>query len=108
MEAGTDVGGSKAVSIGENAVSENGCAPLEQRLAESLDLTLTAEDLDQLKAELQGCSPCLAFIESLNTTVRLCHEFGVEQAPAPLADETRSRMVAAYERVVARRTNGTR
>lgn len=95
-----------ATANGNTAAEE--CAPLEQRLAESLDVTLSSDDLDLLKAELQGCTPCLAFIESLKATVRLCHDFGVEQAPAPLAEDTRSRMVAAYERVVARRSNPSR
>lgn len=106
-EAGTETSSRGGRTAHGNSAASDGCAPLEQRLAESLDVTLSAEELDQLKAELQGCTPCLAFIESLKATVKLCHDFGVEQAPAPLAADTKSRMMAAYERVVARRSNNS-
>ncbi len=86
------------------ANGDGGCAPLEQRLGESLDVNITAEELEQLRIEMQGCPPCLEFIESLKTTVKLCHEFGLEQSPAPLSEGTKSRMVEAYERVLARRS----
>ncbi|MCC6262129.1 MAG: hypothetical protein IT169_01015 [Bryobacterales bacterium] len=98
---GKPAGAARSIADEENG--RGGCAPLERRLGDTLDVTITAEDLEQLKAEMQGCPPCLEFIESLKTTVRLCHDFGVEEAPAPLTEETRSRMVAAYEKVLARR-----
>lgn len=98
---------SKARSANGEGGEEGGCTPLEQRLAESLDVDITADDLELLKAEMQGCPPCLEFIESLKTTVKLCHDFGVEQAPAPLTEDTRLRMVAAYESVIARRSKNS-
>ncbi|MDZ7638375.1 MAG: hypothetical protein U5J83_09020 [Bryobacterales bacterium] len=94
----------KAALASRSASSADGdCPPLEQRLGLSLDVSLSAEDLELLKAELQGCPPCLEFVESLKATVSLCRDFGVDQAPAPLAEDTRSRMVAAYQNMLARR-----
>lgn len=103
MEEAIEGAGSTGRPLEGNGSASGGCTPLEERLAESLDVNITAEDLEQLKAEMQGCPPCLEFIESLKATVKLCHDFGVEQAPAPLTAETKSRMVAAYEKVLARR-----
>lgn len=107
MEEAMDAIRSKAQAL-EGKRGGDGCAPVEQRLAESLDIHVTAEDLELLKAEMQGCPPCLAFIESLKTTVKLCHDFGVEQAPTPLTEDTRLRMVAAYKNVIARRSRNSR
>lgn len=98
---------SAARSIEGEENGRGGCTPLEQRLGDTLDVFITPEDMEQLKAEMQGCPPCLEFIESLKATVKLCHDFGVEEAPAPLTEDTRSRMVAAYEKVLARRRNST-
>lgn len=82
-----------------------GCPPVEARLGESLDIEITPAELEELKAELQGCPPCLEFVESLKTTVKLCRDFGIEQAPAPLDSDTRTEMVEAYERMLARRAS---
>jgi hypothetical protein len=82
-----------------------GCPPVEVRLGESLDIVITPAELEELKAELQGCPPCLEFVESLKTTVKLCRDFGIEQAPTPLASETRRQMVDAYDRMLARRAS---
>lgn len=107
MEQAIDATKVKAQAL-EGKSGADGCAPVEQRLAESLDIDVTAEDLELLKAEMQGCPPCLEFIESLKTTVKLCHDFGVEQEPTPLTEDTRLRMVAAYESVIARRSKNSR
>lgn len=79
------------------------CQPVEKRLSDSLDVEITQEDIEELKDHLQGCPPCLEFVESLKSTVRLCKDFGIEQTPAPLAESTRSQMVEAYQRMLAKR-----
>lgn len=74
-------------------------------MGESLDIEITPAELEELKVELQGCPPCLEFVESLKTTVKLCRDFGIDQAPTPLASETRSEMIEAYERMLSRRND---
>ena len=77
--------------------------PLERRLSDSLDIEITLDELEELKQHLQGCPPCLEFVESLKTTVKLCHDFGVEQSPAPLSEDIRSEMVSAYAKMLEKR-----
>lgn len=91
------------ISALARGLEDCGCPPVEVRLGESLDIEITPAELEELKAELKGCPPCLEFVESLKTTVKLCRDFGIEQAPTPLASETRSEMIEAYERMLARR-----
>lgn len=93
----------KKIAALAKGMADCGCPPVEVRLGASLDIEITPAELEELKAELQGCPPCLEFVESLKTTVKLCRDFGIEQDPAPLALDTRDKMVAAYERMLARR-----
>lgn len=79
------------------------CQPVEKRLSDSLDVEITQTDIEELKDHLQGCPPCLEFVESLKTTVRLCKKFGINQTPTPLSESTRSQMVEAYQRMLAKR-----
>lgn len=82
-----------------------GCPSLEARLGSSLEVTITPEELEELQAELQGCPPCLEFVESLKTTLKLCRDFGIQQDPTPLPADTRNKMAEAYERMLARRSS---
>lgn len=91
------------ISALARGMEDCGCPPVEARLGESLDIEITPAELEELKVELQGCPPCLEFVESLKTTVKLCRDFGIDQAPTPLASETRSEMIEAYERMLSRR-----
>jgi len=63
----------------------------------TLGFTLTPEELDEIKEELQGCPPCLEFIESLKTTVRMCKDLSETERPSPLDADTRQRLLDAYE-----------
>jgi hypothetical protein len=67
------------------------------KAGDSLGFTLSAEELEEISTHLEGCPPCLEFIESLKTTVKMCRELGDGQKPAPLDASTRQKMLDAYE-----------
>lgn len=62
-----------------------------------LGFTLEPEEIDEIAEHLQGCPPCLEFIESLKTTVQMCKDLGTTEKPAPLDPATHQRLLEAYE-----------
>lgn len=72
--------------------------------ARSLGFELAPEEIDEIAEHLQGCPPCLEFIESLKATVQLCKELGSTEQPSPLDPETHQRMLEAYEAMRNART----
>lgn len=74
---------------------------------ESLGLQLSAEELEEISTHLEGCPPCLEFVESLKATVKMCRELGADEKPAPLDASTRQKMLDAYEAMLqARKERG--
>ncbi|MCW5964648.1 MAG: zf-HC2 domain-containing protein [Bryobacterales bacterium] len=64
---------------------------------QSLGFTLEPEEIDEIAEHLQGCPPCLEFIESLKTTVQMCKDIGTTERPAPLDPATHQRLLSAYQ-----------
>lgn len=71
-----------------------------------LGFRLAPEEIDEIAEHLQGCPPCLEFIESLKTTVQLCKDLGSTEQPSPLDPATHQRMLDAYEAMRKARTQG--
>lgn len=67
------------------------------KAAQPLGFTLAPEEIDEIAEHLQGCPPCLEFIESLKTTVKLCKDLGSTEKPPPLDPATHQRLLSAYE-----------
>ncbi len=60
------------------------CRRLFARLSEFLDGELGARDATELKRHLADCRPCLAYLESLRTTISACRRYGqLKQSPPP-------------------------
>jgi hypothetical protein len=73
------------------------CQQIFAMLPEYLDAELPADVCEKLAGHIQGCRPCVEFVESLKQSVALCQEYEPEQLPAPLAAETREKLRRAYE-----------
>ncbi|MCU0227478.1 MAG: hypothetical protein MUF01_07540 [Bryobacterales bacterium] len=54
-----------------------------------------------MSQQLQGCAPCLEFIRSLETTVKLCKDLHGAEHPAPLDPSVHEQLLRAYESVRA-------
>lgn len=65
--------------------------------AKPLGFILEPEEIDEIAEHLQGCPPCLEFIESLKTTVQMCKDLGTTEKPAPLDPAIHQRLLDAYE-----------
>jgi anti-sigma factor (TIGR02949 family) len=81
----------------------NDCKEVFAKLSEYLNAELEPGDCDDLERHVADCPPCIEFIDSLRKSVALCREFKPPEAPAPLPDDVREKLRAAYERTLAKR-----
>jgi len=61
------------------------CKRIFAALSEYLDGELPARNCRELERHLQGCKPCLAYLETLKATTEACRRFGVGKVPRPSA-----------------------
>jgi anti-sigma factor RsiW len=66
-------------------------------LSEYLDAQLRATNCRQLARHLKGCPPCIAYLESLKTTVEACRRYRAPSAPAP-SKQVKAALLAAVQK----------
>jgi anti-sigma factor RsiW len=64
-------------------MAERGCKQIFAALSSYLDGELRVRDCRALEQHLQGCKPCLAYLESLKTTIEACRQYRVRKIPRP-------------------------
>jgi len=74
------------------------CQRIFAALSKYLDGDLPVKDCRELEEHLQGCKPCLAYIESLKSTIQACRSFRVAGIPKPSA-----RVYAAFRKALGTR-----
>ncbi len=75
------------------------CRQIFALLSEYLDAELPPDLCEKLSGHIEGCAPCVEFVESLRKSVDLCREFKPDALPAPLAAEARANLRRAYDAV---------
>jgi anti-sigma factor RsiW len=84
------------------------CEDIRTILSDYLNLDLPNEACREVENHLAGCAPCDEFAENLRATVELCRRYRPAELPAPMGDEARARLLAAYGRMLATRvTHGS-
>ncbi len=78
-------------------MTERRCKQIFAMLSEFLDGELPAKNCRQLERHLQGCPPCIAYLESLKTTVEACRKYQAPRAPAP-SKQVKAALLAAAKR----------
>jgi len=73
------------------------CQQISARLSEYLDGELPAKNCRQLERHLKDCPPCIAYLESLKTTVEACRRYKVGRIPTP-PKEVKAALRAAAQR----------
>jgi RNA polymerase sigma-70 factor (ECF subfamily) len=66
-------------------MADRRCKQIFAALSEYLDAELPARNCRELERHLQGCKPCLAYLETLRTTTEACRRFQVGKVPRPSA-----------------------
>jgi hypothetical protein len=76
------------------------CKEIFALLSDYLNLELPADACASIESHLSGCLPCVEFLESLRKTVELCRHYTPSQLPAPLGDQARQELLAAYQKMM--------
>jgi RNA polymerase sigma-70 factor (ECF subfamily) len=72
------------------------CRQIFAALSDYVDGELPVKSCRELERHLEGCKPCIAFLESLKTTVEACRRYGQNEKlslPPQLPPEMRARLV---------------
>lgn len=72
-------------------------------LSQYVDAELDPCSCAEIEKHLQGCDPCVAFLNTLRKTAELCRQYQPAELPRPLRDEVRRDLRAAYEAAVSRK-----
>ncbi len=59
------------------------CKRIFAALSEYLDGELPVKNCRELERHLEGCEPCLAYLETLKTTLRACRRYRIPEVPSP-------------------------
>ncbi len=64
-------------------MAERRCKEIFAALSAYLDGELGVKDCRSLERHLQDCEPCLAYLDSLKTTMEICRRYRVGRLPRP-------------------------
>jgi RNA polymerase sigma-70 factor (ECF subfamily) len=81
------------------------CKAMFAELSNYLDEQLDDSLCEELERHLNGCEPCKAFLSTLKATVEQCRRSPTESPDREKAAELRRKVLADYERLVAKNVN---
>jgi RNA polymerase sigma-70 factor, ECF subfamily len=82
------------------------CQEVFELLSRYLDLELPPDACREIEAHLEGCPPCIEFAESLRKTVEICRGWQPDEMPAPLSEDARVNLEAAWRKMLTARSSG--
>ena len=80
------------------------CLEIFERLSEYLDGELSPQDCAHIQEHIRDCEPCVAFVESLKTSIRASRELRSQETVRELPESTREKLKAAWRAALERRT----
>jgi anti-sigma factor RsiW len=85
---------------GQEHMTDQHCKQIFAMLSEYLDGELPVKNCRELERHLKGCRPCIAYLESLKTTVEACRRYKAPRAPA-LSKQVKAALLAAVRKVIS-------
>lgn len=79
------------------------CKEIFALLSDYLNVELPPDACREIETHLNGCAPCVEFVESLRKTIELCRRYRPSELPSPLGDSARAELLAAYRKMLAAR-----
>lgn len=76
------------------------CKEVFALLSDYLNLELPPDACASIESHLNGCPPCVEFLESLRKTIELCRHYTPSELPAPLGEQARQELLAAYQKMM--------
>lgn len=77
------------------------CQEVFARLSEYLDGELPEDIRAGIARHIEGCAPCVEFVETLRKAKELCRGFEASEKPRTLDPAVRERMLAELRRCVS-------
>jgi len=74
------------------------CKQMFAALSAYLDGELPARNCRELERHFQDCQPCLAYLESLKSTIQACRRYRVHDVPRPRARVRAALRAAMHKR----------
>jgi predicted anti-sigma-YlaC factor YlaD len=87
----------------EHGPADPACLEVFEKLSEYLDGELSPQDCAGIQEHIKDCEPCVAFVESLKTSIQASHEFRPCEPVQTLPEETREKLKAAWKAALQRR-----
>ena len=81
----------------KHSPADPSCIEVFERLSEYL------EDCTHIQEHIKDCEPCVAFVESLKTSIRAAHELRVDEPVHKLDAEAQKKLKAAWQAALQRR-----
>ncbi len=78
------------------------CREVFAVLSEYLDVELPPQACEQMRRHIEGCAPCVEFVESLKKSVALCRQYEPETMPRPLSDAARRELLSAWQKTLGK------
>jgi hypothetical protein len=79
------------------------CKEIFALLSEYIDAELPPELCDSVASHIEGCNPCIEFLQSLQKTAELCKQYRSDVLPPPLSEQMRRDLRQAYDIFISSR-----
>jgi hypothetical protein len=76
------------------------CNEIFLLLTEYLNFDLPPEACEEMNVHIEGCLPCVEFVESLKRTIELCRRYQPGEVPGRLSEAARSELEMAYKKTL--------
>jgi anti-sigma factor RsiW len=84
-------------------MTDGECKNVFALLSQYLDEELPADACEELEHHIEGCEPCIEFVESLKKSVAVGRGYKPAAEPPPLPPDVRQSLKEAYARMLAER-----
>ena len=77
------------------------CKEIFAQLSAYLDLELPDDACQRIREHIEGCAPCVEFVNSLRKAIAVCRQYRPEELPAAVSQEARETLMAAYRQALS-------
>jgi len=91
----------------EHSPVDPACLEVFEKLSEYLDGELSPQDCAEIQEHIHDCEPCVAFVESLRSSIRASRELESHEPLQELPEAAKEKLKAAWKAALQRRSLAT-
>ena len=84
-------------------MNQRDCNAIFAMLSKYLDQELPPATCEELERHIRDCAPCVAFVDSLKKSVRLCRDYKADVEAPPVSPHVKQTLKEVYERMLSSR-----